>query len=303
MNIERGQVAVVTGGASGIGLALAEAFARAGLSVVLADVEREALAHAEERIRTLGVPVLSVQTDVSQQASVERLAASTMARFGAVHIVCNNAGVGASGDPWLGSLGMWDWVMGVNFGGVLHGVRAFLPHLLANGEKGGHMVNTASIAGIYPVGSAPYNVSKHAVVALTESLSNYLVSSQAKVGVSCLCPGWVKTNIADSIRNWPAELGAAPVLMPLQQAMGQSTRTAIEAGAQPSLVADLVLQAIVEERFWIFPSPEFVEQAMARFQAIGAGSNPAPPKTLPGMAPKGDLVRSAEATRKNTETA
>ena len=293
MELRQGQVAVVTGGASGIGLALAESFARAGLSVVLADVQADALAAAEIRIRALGVEVLSVQTDVSKEVEVQALAAATMERFGEVHVVCNNAGVGGAGDPWFGPVGVWDWVMGVNFWGVVYGVRAFLPHLLPNG---GHIVNTASIAGLYPVTSAPYDASKHAVVALTESLNNSLLTMEAKVGVSCLCPGWVKTGITDSVRNWPAELGAPPVVTPLQAALTQQTRRVIDEGTQPGVVADLVVESIRENRFWVFPHPEFVEQAMERFHAIGEGRNPAPPVQLPGMAPRADIIRDALAS-------
>jgi NAD(P)-dependent dehydrogenase (short-subunit alcohol dehydrogenase family) len=296
MELRKGQVAVVTGGASGIGLALAESLARAGLSIVLADVEADALAAAETRIGELGVEVLRVQTDVSKELEVQELAKVTMERFGAVHVVCNNAGVGGGGDPWFGPVGVWDWVMGVNFWGVVHGVRAFLPHLLANGADGGHIVNTASIAGLYPVTSAPYDASKHAVVALTESLSNSLITIEAKVGVSCLCPGWVKTGIADSMRNWPAELGAPPVATPLQTALSAQTRRVIDEGTQPGFVADLVVESVRENRFWVFPHPEFVEQAMQRFHSIGEGRNPAPPVQLPGMAPRAEILRNALAS-------
>ncbi len=293
MELIKGQIAVVTGGASGIGLALAESFARAGLSIVLADVQVDALATAVARITELGVPVCSVRTDVSKEADVQALAAATLERFGAVHVVCNNAGVGGAGDPWFGPVASWDWVMGVNFWGVVHGVRAFLPHLL---ENGGHIVNTASIAGLYPVTSAPYDASKHAVVALTENLNNTLLTMNAKVGVSCLCPGWVRTGIMDSMRNWPEELGSAPVATPLQVALTAQTRRVIDEGTQPGFVADLVLESIRENRYWVFPHPEFVEQAMHRFHTIGEGINPAPPVQLPGMAPRAEIIREAIAS-------
>ncbi len=298
MELRKGQVAVVTGGASGIGLALAESFARAGLSIALADVQADALAAAETRIRALGVEVLSVQTDVSKEAEVQALAAAVMERFGSVQIVCNNAGVGGGGDPWFGPAGVWNWVMGVNFWGVVHGVRAFLPHLLANAD-GGHIVNTASIAGLYPVTSAPYDASKHAVVALTESLNNTLLTIDAKVGVSCLCPGWVKTGIADSVRNWPTELGAPPVQTQMQAAVSAHTRRVIDEGTQPGVVADLVLESIQNGRFWVFPHPEFIERAMERFHSIGEGRNPAPPVQLPGMAPRAEILRDALAALEN----
>jgi NAD(P)-dependent dehydrogenase (short-subunit alcohol dehydrogenase family) len=297
VELQKGQVAVVTGGGSGIGLAMAEAFARSGLSIVLADVQADALVSAEPRIRELGVEVLSVRTDVSKEAEVQALAAATLDRFGSVHVVCNNAGVGGAGDPWFGPVASWEWVMGVNFWGVVHGVRAFLPHLL---EAGGHVVNTASIAGLYPVTSAPYDASKHAVLALTESLNNTLLTMNAKVGVSCLCPGWVRTGISDSMRNWPTELGAPPVPSPLQVALSQHTRRVIEEGTQPGYVADLVVEAVRDGRFWVFPHPEFVDRAMERFHSIGEGRNPAPPVQLPGMAPRAEILRDALASLEGT---
>ena len=183
--------------------------------------------------------------------------------------------------------------MGVNFWGVVHGVRAFLPHML---EGGGHIVNTASIAGLYPVTSAPYDASKHAVVAMTESLNNTLISMNAKVSVSCLCPGWVRTGITDSTRNWPAELGEAPVPSALQAAMAAHTRRVIEEGTQPGFVADLVVESVREDRFWVFPNPEFVEQAMQRFHSIGEGRNPAPAVQLPGMKPRADILKEVLAS-------
>ncbi len=293
MELSKGQIAVVTGGASGIGLALAESLARAGLSIVLADVQVDALRDAEATIAALGVEVYSVPTDVSKEADVQALATATLKRFGAVHVICNNAGVGGAGDPWFGPVATWNWVMGVNFWGVVHGVRAFLPHML---EGGGHIVNTASIAGLYPVTSAPYDASKHAVVALTENLNNTLLTMNAKVGVSCLCPGWVRTGILDSARNWPAELGTAPVASPLQAALTAHTRRVIDEGTQPGFVADLVVESIRENRYWVFPHPEFVDQAMQRFHTIGEGINPAPPVQLPGMAPRAEILREALAS-------
>lgn len=166
MELQRGQVAVVTGAASGIGLALAERLASAGLSIVLADVEKARLAAAEASVRARGVEALSVETDVSRAESVEALAVAAVERFGGVDLVCNNAGVSTRCDPWSGPLSTWEWVMSVNFWGVLYGCRAFLPVLQERG--GGHIVNTASIAGLLPGIGAAYDASKHAVVALSE---------------------------------------------------------------------------------------------------------------------------------------
>src|SRR5215469_1711980 len=168
MELSAGKVAVVTGAASGIGLALAERFARSGLHVVLADVEESALAAAEQKVAALGVSTLAVRTDVSDEAAVNTLAAAAVDRFGAVHVVCNNAGVSPVGDPWSGPISAWKWVLGVNLWGVIHGIRAFLPVLTAQGE--GHIVNTASIAGLIPEAGAAYDASKHAVVAISEDL-------------------------------------------------------------------------------------------------------------------------------------
>ena len=208
MELGPGKVAVVTGAGSGIGLALANSFAAAGCSVVLADVQTDALDAAAAEVGAHGIETLTRRTDVSKREDVDELAAATMERFGAVHVVCNNAGVGGAGDPWLGPLETWEWVMGVNFWGVVYGVRAFLPQMVMSG--GGHIVNTASIAGLVPGFAAPYDASKHAVVAITEGLFHSLRDGGLPVGVSCLCPGWVRTGIIDADRNWPSELGPLP---------------------------------------------------------------------------------------------
>ena len=201
----RDRVAVVTGAASGIGRALADRFAAEGMKVVLADVEEKALRLAEAEFREKGVDVLGVQTDVSKPDEIEKLAQETLDAFGAVHIVCNNAGVaGAWGQAWANTLDDWNWIIGVNLWGVIHGVRTFLPIMLEQGDEG-HIVNTASLAGLMP-GRGIYGVTKQAVVALSESIYNDLKVADAKIGVSVLCPGWVNTNIIDAGRNRPAEL-------------------------------------------------------------------------------------------------
>jgi NAD(P)-dependent dehydrogenase (short-subunit alcohol dehydrogenase family) len=293
MEVGQHTVAVVTGAASGIGLALAEAFAAKGCSLVLADVEAAALASADARIAALGVPTLAVVTDVSKQADVQALAAATLERFGHVNVVCNNAGVAGGGDAWFGPLSMWDWVLGVNLWGVVHGVREFLPHLIASGD--GHIVNTASIAGLLPAFSTPYDASKHAVVALTEGLYNMATSAGLPLGVSCLCPGWVRTGIMSSQRNWPAELGQPPARSVAGEVVGAHVERAIDEGMQPAAVADLVLEAISARRFWVFPHPDFLELAVERFHRIAEQLDPAPPEQMPGMPPNSQIFAEVMA--------
>jgi NAD(P)-dependent dehydrogenase (short-subunit alcohol dehydrogenase family) len=288
MELGSGKVAVVTGAASGIGFALAERFASAGLAVVLADVEEGALGAAAEKVGAAGVETLAVRTDVSQEAEVAALAEAAAHRFGGVDVVCNNAGVVARSDAWFGSLSSWEWVMGVNFWGVVHGVRTFLPMLIARG--GGHIVNTASIAGLYPGFSGQYDASKHAVVAITEGLYTMLQAVGLPVGVSCLCPGWVRTGILDAERNWPAQLGDLPEPSPLAAVTEQHVRRAIDEGMTPAAVADHVLDAITEDRFWIFPHDDFLEVVVERWHQIAEKRNPQPVEEIPGMPPRQELV-------------
>jgi NAD(P)-dependent dehydrogenase (short-subunit alcohol dehydrogenase family) len=206
MELGAGQVAVITGGASGLGLALAENMAAKGLSIVLGDVETGPLEAAVETVEAHGVPVLGVPTDVRFPDQVDALAAATLDRFGRVDVVCNNAGVATmSGPTWDVPLEDWTWVLSVNLNGVVHGIRSFVPHLVA--QNSGHVVNTASMAGISAgPGMAPYLASKHAVVALSEGLRAELAEAAPGVGVTVVCPGSMDTNIATAERNRPAEL-------------------------------------------------------------------------------------------------
>jgi NAD(P)-dependent dehydrogenase (short-subunit alcohol dehydrogenase family) len=255
---------------------------------VLADVQADALEAARAEVAAHGVETLAVVTDVSKLDEVEALAAATMERFGAVHVVCNNAGVAGAGDPWLGPIESWEWVFGVNLWGVVYGVRSFLPLIALSG--GGHIVNTASMAGLYPGLSGPYDATKHAVVALTENLYNGMQVAQMPIGVSCLCPGWVKTGIAHSDRNWPAELGDLPDRDAGQEVTLGYLERAIDEGMQPGAVADLVLDAVRSDRFWIFPHPDWLEIAMERFHSVGEGVNPSPPEEFPGMPPRSQMI-------------
>jgi NAD(P)-dependent dehydrogenase (short-subunit alcohol dehydrogenase family) len=289
MELGNGKVAVVTGAASGIGLALADAFAAAGCALVLADVEAGALEAAEQRIAATGVDALSVVTDVSKRDQVEALAAQTLERFGHVNVLCNNAGVAGGGDPWFGGVESWEWVIGVNFWGVVHGVRTFLPHLIASGSA--HVVNTASIAGLYPGFSPVYDASKHAVVALTEGLYNAMTTAGLPVGVSCLCPGWIRTKIVDATRNWPNEYGAVPTTDAAAEVVLKHVRRAVDEGMQPAAVADQVISAVRENRYWVFPNPEFLEGVVERFHRIADQLDPAPSsQPMPGMPPREQII-------------
>lgn len=293
MELTNDTVAVVTGAGSGIGLALADAFARHGCRVVLADVEDDALVEAREQISAHGVDVLAVRTDVAKREQVDALAAATMERFGAVHVVCNNAGVTGAGDPWFGPIEGWEWTMGVNFWGVVHGVRAFLPHIAMSGS--GHIVNTASILGLLPALSPAYDASKHAVVALTENLYHTLRTAGLPIGVSCLCPGWVRTGIADADRNWPDELGPRPVTDAAGQISRKYVGGAIDEGLQPGQVADKVVDAITTGRYWVLPSPDFLDLAIERFHRIAEQADPEPPEHIPGMPPRSQIVAEVMA--------
>jgi NAD(P)-dependent dehydrogenase (short-subunit alcohol dehydrogenase family) len=299
MKIEQGDVAVVTGAASGIGFALAEHFAKAGCSVVAADVDQRALDEATTSLGHHGTDVIGVRTDVSKEGEVKHLAQETLDRFGAVHIVCNNAGVVARSDPWMGPIAGWEWVFGVNLWGVVHGVRAFLPHLVLGGR--GHIVNTASMAGLMPGLDPIYDATKHAVVALTEDLYLNLQAAGFPVGVSVLCPGWVRTNIMDADRNWPEELGTLPEpRVGSEVALGYVGR-AIAEGMTPAAVADLVATCVEEERFWVLPHADWMGMASARWDRVAEGVNPSPAGEIPGLPPMEQVVAEMAALAERDE--
>ena len=272
-----GRVAVVTGAASGIGLGMATRFAAAGMRVMLADVEARSLTAAESVVREAAEAAASAVVDVADSNAVEALAVDCYARFGAVHVVCNNAGVGGGGRQSELAVADWDWVLGVNLHGVVHGIAAFLPRMVAGGEPG-HIVNTASMAGhVAAAGMCPYNASKYAVVGLSESLAKEL--DGGPIGVSVLCPGWVNTRIGESGRNRPGGQ-AGPVAAPDDAFSADDltrreyVRRALATGLQPSEVADMVLDAIVVDRFWIFTHPEMLPAIRARADDLLAGVNP-----------------------------
>ncbi|HEV7735058.1 MAG TPA: SDR family NAD(P)-dependent oxidoreductase [Candidatus Binatia bacterium] len=269
----RGKTAVVTGGASGIGRAMAERFAAEGMRVVLADIEPAALEATAVALRAGGAEVLAVPTDVAQGAQVEALADRAVAAFGRVDVVCNNAGVAVSGPAWQHTVADWEWIIGVNLWGVIHGIRAFVPRMLAQGGPG-HIVNTASVAGLTsnPMMGA-YNVTKHAVVTLSETLHKDLDLVGASIKVSVLCPGFVQTQIADSDRNRPGALRNADE-GPRAESMEQMVRQALLSGLPPAQVAADVLDAIHEERFYILTHPEFAPLIRERVEDILEGRVP-----------------------------
>jgi NAD(P)-dependent dehydrogenase (short-subunit alcohol dehydrogenase family) len=263
MKLSRGQVAVVTGGASGIGWGLAEAFAARGLAVALADVEASALEDAASRLATRGVEVLAVRTDVSVARDVHDLARRVLEQFGRVDIVCNNAGVnfGSMRAMWEIDAADWEWVLRVNLWGVIHGISSFVPLLVERGR--GHVVNTASMAGLAVVPYlGPYTASKHAVVGLSESLAIELREQGTGVGVSVLCPGSVATQLGTSARNRPPELARTREYE--GPGMSQVSIGQLEAGE----VAVATLQAIEADRLHVVPSPGSRDRVETRIRSV-----------------------------------
>ncbi len=283
----QGKVAVVTGAASGIGLALADRFAREGMRVVLADVEREPLDRAAAALADeFGADsVLAVPTDVRDEQAIDALAAATFERFGTAHLVCNNAGVGVGGLAWTIPADRWRWIVDVNLLSVAHGVRAFVPRMIEQGE--GHVVNTASAAGILTgPAMAPYYATKHGVVALSESLYFDLqLTGATGVGVSVLCPEWVRTQIAESERNRPDGVGEMPGLGGAVAAddvsgggdgpgLGDFVRGLVDGGLDPADVAGMVVDGIRSGRFWIVTHDTTVPTAQRRWEAMAGDGQP-----------------------------
>jgi NAD(P)-dependent dehydrogenase (short-subunit alcohol dehydrogenase family) len=291
-------VAVVTGAASGIGLGLATRLAAEGMRVVMADVEAPALTVAARHLAAAGADVLSVVTDVSDLAAVEALRDAALERYGAVHLLCNNAGVGGPHGPvWECPPGEWDWVLGVNLGGVINGLRAFMPVLIQ--QDAAHVLNTSSVFGVFAGALGPYGVSKHAVTALTETLYfNLRAAGATHVGVSVLCPGAVRTNFGTSARNrpeWAVPPGGAQhspgepppyprARTPRGVASEEAERASAEQfdrlsalGASPAEVADIVVRAIRAGRFYVLTSANRNDSITRRSREIVDGVYPSPP--------------------------
>jgi NAD(P)-dependent dehydrogenase (short-subunit alcohol dehydrogenase family) len=268
------KVVVITGGASGIGRALAERFASEGAHVVIGDVEADALDRAVAELRAAGAEAEGVVTDVTDPAQMQALADAAVARFDGVDVFCNNAGVGGGGLSWEMPLSTWEWVMGVNLWGVVHGLRSFVPLLMQRAEA--HIVNTASVAGLVAAPfMGPYNASKHAVVAISETLHHELAMTAPHVKVSVLCPGWVNTKIHESARNRPAHLQDGTASDSDGAAL---LRTFIEKGMPPADVAAKVLAAIRADRFWVLTHDEegdfWVDGVNARLRSLETRTNP-----------------------------
>ncbi len=271
-----GRTAVITGGASGIGLAVARRLADEGMNLVLADIEEPALHGVVADFEARDVPVLGVRTDVADVASVAALADAAADRFGPVHVLFNNAGVGIGG-PLLSDdpkyLDRFAWTLGVNLWGVLYGIRAFVPGMVAHGEPA-HVVTTASMAGLLPAQLGAYTVSKYGAVALSEMLVQEVAGTS--VGVSVLCPGFVRTGIGESERNLPEHLVSLQEPTPEQEERGEIIREFVESGMDPAEVAGHVRDAIVDGRFWILTHPDFAELPRERAEQIVAGTAPTP---------------------------
>jgi NAD(P)-dependent dehydrogenase (short-subunit alcohol dehydrogenase family) len=266
-NLE-GRVAVVTGAASGLGRAMANRFAAEGMRVVLSDIETDALDLAVTALSDAGHDVRGVVTDVADETAVQRLADEAFAIYGAVHVLCNNAGVNKRARIWELTTDDWNWVINVDLWSVVHGVRAFIPRMIELGQ-GGHIINTASMAALLPMPNlGAYAVAKAGVMALSEALQLELDEAQCGINVSLLAPGWIPTNIAKSARNRPAELSA------VAPSHGRSTTTGVQPTMTADDVADQVLAAVRTDRFWILTHD--IYRAVIRERAAGIGTDARP---------------------------
>jgi NAD(P)-dependent dehydrogenase (short-subunit alcohol dehydrogenase family) len=297
----KGRTAVITGAASGFGLEASRIAAREGMNVVMADVQQDALDRAAAEITTAGAAVLPFRLDVSKAAEVEALGAATLARFGAPGFVFNNAGVGVGGLIWENTLQDWDWVLGVNLMGVVHGMRVFTPMMLQAAAKDsayeGHIVNTASMAGLLnPPNMGVYNVSKHAVVSLSETLYQDLRLVTEQVTASVLCPFFVTTGITRSERNRPADLPAAKPTKSQLISQAMSDKAVGSGKVTAAMVAQFVFDALREQRFYIYSHPQALASVQTRLEDVVQIRNPTDP-----FAHKPELGANLRAALRATE--
>ena len=268
----KGKTAVITGAASGIGYALAEKFANEGMNIVLADIEQDALDIAVKKISSIGVESCGINIDVMHKDSVDHLLNESVKAFSKVHILCNNAGVASTvvaDGIWELDEKDWDWVLGVNFYGTLYGIQSFVPHMIKHKEEG-HVLNTISLAGILP-GEAIYGVSKHAALALSESLWQGLKNIKANIGASVLCPGFVNTNIIESNRNRPDHLSSSNKTNFILKKLASSV---LKRGKEPNEIADTTFDAIKQNHFYILPHTSYDDMIKERFSRILARTEP-----------------------------
>jgi NAD(P)-dependent dehydrogenase (short-subunit alcohol dehydrogenase family) len=265
------RVAVVTGAASGLGRAMAGRFAAEGMRVALADVDADGVQRVEAELKERGATVLAERVDVSSNADIERLADRTFEEFGAVHVLCNNAGVVKRARAWALTIEDWTWVLSVDLWSTIYGIRAFVPRMIAQDEPG-HVVNTASMTGLLPMaGLAAYSTAKTAVVGLSESLALDLMAEDSKIGVSVFCPGFIATRITDSARNRPGELAATA------ESAGKRTTSQVESSMTADEAVDQVLDAIVRNRFWVLTHPAYRDVIQQRAAGIGTDAQPTNP--------------------------
>ena len=277
----KGKTAVITGAGSGFGLAFARIGASLGMQLVLIDVQQDTLDAASAELKATGVQIMAVKLDVSDAAQMESMAKNVKARFGAPHLVFNNAGVGSGGLTWENTLQDWDWVLGVNVMGVVHGVRLFTPMMLEAAAQDatwqGHIVNTASMAGLLnPPNMGTYNVSKHAVVSLSETLFQDLRLVTGQIGASVLCPYFVNTGISQSFRNRPTDMDGKPTRS--QKVQHAMISKAVASGkVSAAEVAHMVFDAVARNQFYIYSHPKAIGAVQTRLEDVLQARNPSDP--------------------------
>jgi len=277
MNAFKGRTAVITGAASGIGLALAQRAAREGMRLVLADIDEAKLAEAAQALPVAADALVTRRVDVSREEDIAALADAAFTRFGGVHLLCNNAGVGLTRLAWELTAADWEWILGVNLWSVVHAIHHFVPRMLQQAEES-HIVNTASVAGLLSTPAmAAYNVSKHGVVTLSETLYTELRAQQARIGVSVLCPAWVPTAIHTSERNRPARFGAAAPPSAASAAYQERMGQAVKSGRLTADdMANAVFDAVAADRFYIIPHSRIKQAVRLRMDDILEDRNPTP---------------------------